>query len=80
MVRQIERFGPELNRVAFSNTELSRQPHIDLDASWTPNTICSVPPLAVCRARESRRVKPLVDTSVGSVGIGEHLMGAVAPC
>src|SRR5207302_7922161 len=49
MVRQVERFGAEFDRLFFANPELSRESHIDPDASRPLNVAYArVPVLADC--------------------------------
>ncbi len=79
MVGQVERFGSKLDRLGFSDVELSRQSHVDIDLSRPLSIDVAGSPLAIRWPPEGRRVQVLSGALIRSIDIGEELIRAVSP-
>src|SRR6266850_638544 len=81
VVRQVERFGSELQRLFLTHSEFPCQAHVDTDASRTENIPASHAAVFTwSRPYESRRVEPLTGCFVRSVRRGKHLMWSSVGC
>jgi hypothetical protein len=75
MVREIERFGSEFDRMFLPNPKLPRQAHVDLDKPRTQNSVSA--DIAKCAQGclgKGRWVQPHDITLVWSGRAGKHLI------
>ena len=75
VVRHVEGFGANLERLFLSDCERARQTHIENNASRALNiSRPSVPVCAWRRLIKGRRIQPAVYTFVWQIGIGQYLI------
>ena len=78
MIRKVEGFGAQLQRLAFSNRERPRESKIQLKHSWTPEAQrTKVPVRAGSRRGKGCRIEPAINRLVGQIRIREHLIGTL---
>ena len=76
MIRQIERFPPELDGLVFANPERPSQSHVDASVSWTENVVdAEIPIGAWSRRHKSLRIDPQIDVLNRGQGVRQYLIG-----